>query len=144
MESILRFAQGRLSIATIEQLAAIPLLVDHKKYVEKVRKEYQLRRDIVIEELRKIPGVEAVSPKGAFYIMPKLPIDNSDRFASFLLEKFSHQGETVMIAPATGFYKSDNMGREEIRIAYVLQRAKLKKAMKLLAMAIEKYNKNKR
>ncbi len=141
MQSILRFAQARLSVATVDQLAMNPMLLNSKSYTEKIKKIYQSRRDTVVHELGKIPGVSAVKPEGAFYIIPTLPIDNSDKFASFLLTDFSHKKETVMVAPATGFYRTPNLGKSEIRIAYVLEEKKLKRAMELLGMAIEKYNK---
>lgn len=140
MQSVLRLAQGRLSVATVEQLAVVPLLINHKKYVESIKKIYQKRRDAVVDSLREIPGVTVVSPEGAFYLIPKLPIKNSDDFASFLLTEFSDQGETVMVAPATGFYATPGLGRDEIRIAYVLEEKKLKRAMELLGLALKKYN----
>lgn len=142
MQAILRFAQARLSVATVEQLALVPLLNNHKAYVEKIKKEYQKRRDTVVSELKKIKGVTAVAPEGAFYIIPKLPINDSDDFARFLLEDFSDKGETVMVAPATGFYVTSGLGKDEIRIAYVLEAKKLKRAIELLGLALNKYNEN--
>lgn len=141
MQVALRFAQSRLSVATVEQLALVPMLTDHKDYLEKLKKRYQSRRDTVVRELKKIPGVTAVKPEGAFYIIPKLPIDDSDKFAAFLLTSFSDKKETVMIAPATGFYATKGLGKNEIRIAYVLEEKKLERAMELLGLAIKKYNK---
>jgi aspartate aminotransferase len=141
MQVALRFAQSRLSVATVEQLALVPMLKNHKTYVEKIKKIYQSRRDTVVAELKKIPGVTAVKPEGAFYIIPKLPIDDSDKFATFLLSSFSDKKETVMVAPATGFYKTEGLGKSEIRIAYVLEENKLERAIELLGMAIERYNK---
>lgn len=142
MQAILRLAQGRLSVATVEQLAVVPLLCDHKKYVESIKKIYQKRRDVVISALRKIPGVAAVSPEGAFYLIPKLHIKDSDDFASYLLTGFADKGETVMVAPASGFYATPGLGKDEIRIAYVLEEKKLERAMELLGLALKKYNKN--
>lgn len=140
MQVALRFAQSRLSVATVEQLALVPMLKNHKAYLEKLKKRYQSRRDTVVRELKKIPGVTAVKPEGVFYIIPKLPIDDSDKFAAFLLTSFSDKKETVMVAPATGFYATPGLGKDEIRIAYVLEEKKLERAMELLGMAIEKYN----
>ena len=140
MKSILKFAQSRLSVATVDQLAVIPLLKNHKKYVDGIKKIYQKRRDTVVDELKKIPGVTSVAPKGAFYIIPKLPISDSDDFATFLLTSFSSNRETVMVAPATGFYASKNLGKDEIRIAYVLEEKKLERAIELLGLALKKYN----
>lgn len=142
MQAILRLAQARLSVATVEQLAVIPLLKSHYKYVEKIKKIYQNRRNVVVESLRRIPGVTVVPPEGAFYLIPKLPIKDSDDFAEYLLNNFSDRGETVMVAPATGFYKTPGLGKDEIRIAYVLEEKKLKRAMELLGLALKKYNKN--
>lgn len=141
MQSILRFAQSRLSVATVEQLALVPLLKNHKPYVEKIKKMYESRRDAVVAGLEKIPGVTCVAPEGAFYIIPKLPIDDSDAFAAFLLTDFSDRNETVMVAPATGFYATAGFGKKEIRIAYVLEEKKIERAIELLALALEKYNK---
>lgn len=140
MSSILRFGQGRLSVATLEQLAVCGMLKNHKDYTEKVKEIYQKRRDTVTNELKKIPGVSFKVPQGAFYIMPKIPVSDSDDFAKFLLNDFSDHNETVMIAPAAGFYSTPNSGRDEIRIAYVLEEKKLKRAIELLGMGIKKYN----
>lgn len=139
MQVALRFAQSRLSVATVDQMAVIPLLVNHKKYVEEIRDKYQKRRDVVIAELAKIPGVSCVKPEGAFYLIPKLPVKDSDRFAAYLLTGFSDKKETVMVAPATGFYSGRGLGRDEIRIAYVLEENKLKRAIELLGLALKKY-----
>lgn len=141
IQSILRFAQGRLSVATIEQMAFAPLFKNHKKYTDQAKNIYQKRRNVVMGALKKIPGVTAIKPEGAFYVMPKLPIKDSDEFAEFLLNDFSDRGETVMIAPATGFYATLGLGKDEIRIAYVLEEKKLKRAIELLGMAINKFNK---
>lgn len=138
---ILRFAQSRLSVATIEQLAVVDLLKNHKEYVSKIKNIYEGRRNTVMAALRKIPSVSFAVPEGAFYFIPKLPIDDSDKFAVFLLNKFSDRNETIMVAPATGFYATPGLGRDEIRIAYVLDEKKLERAMELLGMAIERYNK---
>ncbi|MBI3379615.1 pyridoxal phosphate-dependent aminotransferase [Candidatus Gottesmanbacteria bacterium] len=141
MRAVLRFAQSRLCVATVEQLAVIPLLNDYKSYTEKIRDVYAKRRNTVMTELKKIPGISFIPPEGAFYIMPKLPILDSDDFATFLLTKFSDHGETVMVAPASGFYATAGLGKDEIRIAYVLEEKKLRRAMDLLGLAIKKYNK---
>jgi len=140
MAAILKFAQGRLSVATVDQLAVVPLLNNHEDYVTGIRKIYQNRRDTVVRELEKIEGAAFRTPMGAFYIIPSLPVDDSDRFAQYLLEKFSDKKETVMIAPATGFYKTPELGRKEIRIAYVLEQRKLERAIDLLNIAVRQYN----
>ena len=141
MQAILRFAQARLSVATVDQLALVPLLTNYKEYTDKIKKIYQSRRNTVVSELKKIPGVTAVAPEGAFYIIPKLPIKDSDDFATYLLNDFSDKNETVMVAPATGFYGTSGLGRDEIRIAYVLEEKKLERAMELLGLALKRYNK---
>lgn len=141
MQAILRLAQSRLSVATVEQIALVPMLKNHKPYVEKIKKIYQSRRDTIVTGLKQIPGVTCIAPEGAFYIIPKLPIDNSDTFAEFLLTEFSDKKETVMVAPATGFYATPGLGKKEIRIAYVLEEKKLERAIELLGLAITAYNK---
>src|SRR3989344_8667793 len=140
MAAILKFAQSRLSVATIEQLAVVPLLQNHKQYVSEIRKNYQSRRDTVVRQLGRIPGVTFKTPQGAFYLIPSLPIDDSDSFAKFLLEKFSDKKETVMVAPATGFYATPGLGKKEIRIAYVLDEKKLVRAIELLHLALKAFN----
>lgn len=140
MASALRFAQGRLSVATIEQLAVCAQLKNHKKYVEKVRKIYEKRRNAVIEGLKKVEGVKFIPSDGAFYIIPKIPVTDSEDFAKFLLTDFEDNGETVMVSPASGFYATEGLGKNEIRIAYVLEEKKLKRAIELLRIALEKYN----
>jgi len=112
-------------------------------YFENMTAEYKRRRDITYEELMKIPGVICKKPAGAFYIMAKLPIDDVEDFARFLLTDFSVDGKTVMVAPGPGFYATPGLGNSEIRIAYVLEAEKMRKAIKILAQAIEVYNKRK-
>lgn len=131
MSSVLRFAQSRLSVATVEQLAVVSMLRNHKKYVNSIKKIYEQRRNTVVSELRKIDGVKAIPPDGAFYIMPQIPVSDSDDFAAFLLNDFSDSGETVMVAPATGFYATKGLGMDEIRIAYVLEDKKIKKSSRI-------------
>lgn len=141
MKAVLRFAQSRLCVATVEQLAVVPMLENFKSYTHKIKKVYEKRRNTVMAELKKIPKVTFVPPEGAFYIMPKLPVKDSDDFAQYLLTDFSDKGETVMVAPAGGFYATKNLGKDEIRIAYVLEEKKLKRAMELLGLALNQYNK---
>lgn len=143
MAAVLKFGQSRLSVATVEQLAVVSLLKNHQKYLEFIKKTYESRRNTVVRELKKIPGVTCVPPEGAFYIIPKLPIKDSDDFASFLLTSFADKKETVMVAPATGFYATKGLGEDEIRIAYVLEEKKLERAIELLGLALEKYNQHK-
>ena len=123
----------------IEQLAVIPMLKNSEKYTQKIAAEYRKRRDTVFSALKKISDVFCSKPKGAFYITVKLPIADSDDFARWLLTKFSWQGKTVMVAPASGFYATRGLGRNEIRIAFVLSSSKLKEAMEVFKIGLEKY-----
>lgn len=138
--SALKFGQARLSVATIEQMAAIPALENSKELVPPVVAEYRKRRDTVYEYLQKIDGVTCLKPEGAFYAFPRLPIKDSEDFAKWILEKYENNSETVMIAPAPGFYATPGLGLDEIRIAYVLNTDDLAHAMELLKDALEKYN----
>lgn len=139
MSGVLKLAQIRLSAPTLEQYALIPLLKNSKLYTKKIVEEYQKRCEVVFEELRKIPGVVCRKPQGAFYIIAKLPIDDSDKFVRFLLKDFQHHKKTVLITPARDFYVSNNLGKNEVRIAYVLKIAELKEAMQLLRLALKEY-----
>lgn len=136
----LKFGQARLSVATIEQLAAIPALENSKTLVPPVVEEYKKRRNTVYEYLQKIDGVTCLKPEGAFYAFPRLPIKDSEHFAKWIIEKYEKNKETVMIAPAPGFYATPGLGLNEIRIAYVLKLEDLARAMELLKDALEKYN----
>lgn len=136
----LKFCQGRLAVATIDQELAAALYGVDASYFEAVREEYRHRRDVCCACLKKIPGVLCAEPAGAFYLMAKLPVDDTDRFQQWLLEEFEDNGETVMFAPGAGFYATENGGTQEVRIAYVLQEQKLRRAIELLGLAIEQYN----
>jgi len=144
IEGVTKFAQARLSPPMLEQLAVIPLLKNSKKYTQKIVREYKKRRDTVFKALQKIPGVFCLKPKGAFYIIAKLPIEDSDDFAKWLLTEFSFERKTVMVAPASGFYVTKGLGKDEIRIAFVLSSEKLKKAMEILKKGLKEYKKLKR
>jgi aspartate aminotransferase len=139
MAGVLKIAQTRLSAPTLEQYALIPLLKNSKPYTKKIVQEYQKRRDVVFKELRKIPKVICRQPQGAFYIIVKLPVDDSDSFINFLLKDFRHHKKTVLITPAKDFYISNNLGKNEVRIAYVLKTDELKEAMQLLRLALKEY-----
>jgi len=139
IEGATKFAQARLSVPMLEQLAVIPLLKNSKKYTRKIAREYKKRRDTVFAALQKIPGVFCLKPKGAFYIIVKLPIEDSDHFAKWLLTDFSFKGKTVMVAPASGFYATKSLGKDEVRIAFVLSSKKLKEAMEIFKKGLEKY-----
>ena len=141
MAEALKFCQARLSVATLDQVAAAALYTVEPEYFETVRLEYQRRRDTVMEKLRRIPGVVCEEPHGAFYLMAALPIDDADKFQQWLLTDFEDHGETVMFAPGHSFYATPGKGVNEIRIAYVLKQEDLARAMDLLALGIEAYNK---
>lgn len=139
MASALKFAQARLSPPSYAQVGAEAALDTPKNYFEAVKTEYIARRDYIIEALNKIPGVYCPKPSGAFYCIAKLPIDDSDKFCQWLLESFSLDSQTVMLAPATGFYSTPGAGKNEVRIAYVLKIEDLKNAMKCLEEGLKQY-----
>jgi len=138
-EALLKFCQSRLSVATLDQVGAAALYNVDKEYYEKSKAEYRRRRDTVVEGLRKIPGVMVEEPMGSFYVMARLPVDDSDRFQRWLLEEFRDNGETVMFAPGAPFYETPGSGVNEVRIAYVLKQEDLSRAMELLAKGIAQY-----
>jgi len=140
MATALKFAQARLSPPTFEQIASEAALETPKSYFDEVISEYRERRDTLINELKKIEGVLVSVPKGAFYCIAQLPIDNADDFAQWLLESYDLNGETVMVAPAAGFYSTPNVGLNQVRIAYVLKKEDLIRACKILKTAIQVYN----
>lgn len=143
MAGVLRMGQGRLSSGLLDQKVAAALTKVPKSYFDKVQKEYKKRRDTLYEGLNKIAGVKASQPEGAFYMMVKLPVKNAEDFCKWLLTDFPSTGsglkETVMLAPGEGFYASSGMGKNEVRIAYVLEVKKLKRCVELLRLALEQY-----
>lgn len=141
MAAAMKFAQARLSPPTFGQIGAEAAIDTPKEYFEKVTKEYVARRDYVIEALNKIPGVYCPKPSGAFYCIARLPIDDADKFCQWVLESFEWNKQTVMMAPATGFYSTPGEGKDEVRIAYVLKIEDLKNAMMCLEKALEAYTK---
>jgi aspartate aminotransferase len=140
MATAMKYAQARLSPPTFEQIASEAALDTPKSYFDEVISEYRERRDVLISELNKIPGVKVPTPKGAFYCIAELPIDNADNFAQWLLESFDLNGETVMVAPAAGFYSTPGVGLNQVRIAYVLKKEDLVRSVAILKKAIEVYN----
>ena len=140
MATAMKFAQARLSPPTYAQIASEAALDTPQIYFDNVISEYRDRRDTLISELQKIEGVTVATPKGAFYCIAKLPIDNADKFAQWLLESYDFNGETVMVAPAAGFYSTPGVGLDEVRIAYVLKKADLIKSVQILKEAITVYN----
>ena len=139
MATALKFAQARLSPPTFGQVAGEAALSTPQSYFDKVSTEYIQRRDLLIEGLNKIEGVICPKPKGAFYCIAQLPVDNADKFAQWLLEEFDHEGKTLMIAPAAGFYSTANTGNNQVRIAYVLNQQALTQAIVCLEKALEVY-----
>lgn len=139
MAGALKFAQARLSPPTFGQVAAEAAIDTPQSYFDAVKKEYTVRRDYVVEALNKIDGVFCPKPQGAFYCIARLPIDNADAFCQWLLEKFEYKNQTVMLAPATGFYFTEGAGKNEVRIAYVLKIEDLKNAMTCLSEALKVY-----
>ncbi len=139
MNAVLRYAQARLCSPAYGQMAAEGALNTPKEYFAAVRSEYINRRDVMIEALNKMEGVTSPMPMGAFYTIAKLPVDDSDKFAQWLLEEFSYENQTLMVAPAAGFYATPGKGKDEVRIAYVLKIEDLKNAMKCLEVALKQY-----
>ena len=140
MATAMKFAQARLSPPTFAQIASEAALDTPQSYFDEVILEYRSRRDTLVEELNKIDGVVVSKPKGAFYCIAQLPIDNADKFAQWMLESYDLNKETVMVAPAAGFYSTPGVGLNEVRIAYVLNKTDLIRSVEILKNAISVYN----
>jgi aspartate aminotransferase len=141
VHSALKFGMARLSVASIEQLAVAPLLNDPDPYTKPIVEEFRRRRDAVVESLKKIPGVTSYMPEGAFYIVIGLPIRDAEHFSKWLIEEFSFENETVLLAPAQGFYATPGKGLNEVRLAFMLNVPDLLKSLRILAAALETYRK---
>lgn len=139
MRTALKFAQARLSPPSFGQIAAEAAIETPDSYFEEVINEYLARRNVVVEAINKMEGAYCPTPKGAFYVVARLPIDDSDRFCQWLLESFSHNNQTVMLAPASGFYATEGSGKDEVRISYVLNVNDLKQSMEVLEAALKVY-----
>jgi aspartate aminotransferase len=139
MAAALKFAQARLSPPTFGQIAAEAAIDTPQSYFDEVVAEYVDRRDLVVAALNSMEGVICPKPSGAFYCMAQLPVDDADKFCQWLLEDYSYNGATVMLAPASGFYSDPKLGLHQVRIAYVLNKESLTKAMECLANAIKEY-----
>jgi len=139
LAATLKFGQARLSPPSLGQMAGEPLFDLGKDYYDSIIAEYQKRRDVLIEALNKIPGVYCPNPGGAFYAVASLPVKDSDEFCQWMLEGFSHNGATVMMAPASGFYSTAGSGKNQVRIAYVLNTTDLKAAIECLAAGLKEY-----
>lgn len=136
---ILKLCQGRLCVATLNQIGASKLYEIPNSYFKEVRDEYEKRRNVLYNELMKVDGVICKKPSGAFYILAKLPVEDAEDFAIWMLNEFSRDNETVMVCPAQGFYTTPDLGRDEIRLAYILNEKDLSKAAKLLKEGLEEY-----
>ncbi len=139
LDSVMKFAQARLSPPSFAQIAAEAAVDLPADYFDGIKAEYKSRRDLLVKRLNEIPGVFCPNPGGAFYAMAKLPIDDADKFCQWLLEDFSHEQQTVMLSPGTGFYATAGLGKQEVRFAYVLNLASIDKAMTTLSKALEVY-----
>ena len=139
MATALKFAQARLSPPTLAQIASEAALETGPEYFDEVKKEYLERRDILVDGLNEIEGVICPKPKGAFYAMAQLPVDNAERFAQWLLSAFELNNKTVMVAPAEGFYATPGMGLNQIRLAYVLNKEDLKESVEIIKEALSTY-----
>lgn len=139
MGTALKFAQARLSPPTYEQIAAEAALATPASYFEAVNAEYRARRDTLVKRLNAIPGVFCPTPRGAFYAVAQLPVDDAEAFCRWMLEEFAHQGETVMMAPAAGFYAARSLGKQQVRLAYVLKQSDLERAMDVLELGLAAY-----
>jgi len=140
IQTVLKFAQARLSSPTYALIASEAALETPQSYFDEVITEYVARRDILISELNKIPNLKVSTPKGAFYCIVELPVADADDFAQWMLEKFEDNNETIMVAPASGFYSTPNAGKNQIRIAYVLNQKSLIRSVQLLNLALTQYN----
>jgi aspartate aminotransferase len=139
IETALKFAQARLSPPSYGQVAAEAALNTPDSYFREVHEEYVERRNFMVEALNRMPGVLCPVPRGAFYTVVHLPVDDADRFAQWILSDFEHENQTVMVAPASGFYSTPGLGKQEVRIAYVLKKEDLARAMKVLSRALDTY-----
>ena len=137
--AVLKYAQARLCPGTYSQMAAEAALKTPESYFRQVYDEYVARRNFMVNALNAMPGVYSPMPKGAFYTQVRLPLHDADAFALWLLEEFEYQGQTVMIAPASGFYATPGLGKDEARLAYVLKIEDLRAAMETLAVALKRY-----
>jgi aspartate aminotransferase len=140
IKTAIKFAQARLSPPTYALMASEAALDTPQSYFDDVKEEYVERRNTLITELNKIEGVKVAKPKGAFYCVAELPVKDSDHFAQWILEEFNHNNETVMVAPASGFYSTPGEGKNQVRIAYVLNKKDLIRSVEILGKALNKYN----
>lgn len=141
MAAIAKLATARLAVSTLEQVGTAALYRMENSYLKEVNDEYKERRNLVYDMLSKIDGVDCYRSEGAFYTIIGLPVEDADDFAKWLLTDFSYENETVMIAPASGFYKEEGRGKNEARIAFAISQEDIKRAIDLLEIALKEYNK---
>lgn len=139
IEAALRIAQSRLSPPGLGQIAGEASIDTPPDYFREINREYTLRRNFMVDALNNMPGVYCPKPRGAFYAMARLPVDDADSFARWILEMFEYKKQTVLLAPGSGFYSTPGLGKNEVRIAYVLNTNDLKNAMETLAEALKAY-----
>jgi aspartate aminotransferase len=137
--SVLKFGQARLSVATIEQLSLVPLLENPEPYTKPIAEEFRHRRDVVFEGLSQIPGVTYYKPEGAFYMVIGLPINDAEHFSKWMIEEFEYEKETVLLAPAQGFYATPGKGTNEVRLAFMLKSEDLERSLLIIKKALEFY-----
>ncbi len=140
MTTAMKFAQARLSPPSFAQIASEAALDTPQEYFDDVIEQYTFRRNLLVEGLQKIEGVKVAKPRGAFYCIAELPVENADDFAKWLLESFEDDNETIMVAPAAGFYSTPNTGMNQVRIAYVLKKEDLERSLEILEKALKQYN----
>lgn len=141
ISQVYKLCQARLSVSTLDMIGAEGLYNTLKKdYFDGNRAIYEKRRDVIYEGLLKIDGVKVTKPEGAFYVMVTLPVDDSEKFAIWMLEHFDYEGETVMLTPAQGFYKTPDAGKQQVRISYCIEEEKIRKSLKILEEGLKKYN----
>lgn len=138
-EKIEKLCSARISAPLLEQLGTVALYKTDKSYIESVTKEYEQRRDLAFNLVSKIPGVSSNYPQGAFYMILKLPVDDTEKFATWLLSDFEYEGETILLTPAGGFYKDDKQGKDEIRLVFALSQEKIERGIQLLEKGLEAY-----
>lgn len=143
MDGIMKIAQGRLCVPTLEQIGAAALYNLDKSYYDEAKAEYEGRRNVVYEELMKIPGVICQKPGGAFYMTAKLPVESVEDFLMFMLTEFDDNGETAMFTPAEGFYATPGLGKDEMRMAYVLKQEDMRRSVELIRLGMEAYKRKK-
>ncbi|WP_455256610.1 pyridoxal phosphate-dependent aminotransferase [Peptoniphilus asaccharolyticus] len=139
MDAAIRLATSRLAVSTVDQIGAAALYEVSEEYFKDVNAEYNRRRLAIYEELLKIDGVKVAKPEGAFYVMPELPVKDSDHFAKWLLEEFDDNGETVMVAPAFGFYQGTDIGKKQVRLAYVINEKDIRRSIQIIKKALDLY-----